>query len=142
MVSTTAPASVALQHLIDPATCIRCNTCEETCPIGAITHDTRNYVVNFDICNGCRACVPPCPTGAIDNWHRLRVEDAHAIADQLLWDELPAQAPIDDLAAGEDVPEEVAHMTALAGRDRKSTRLNSSHQIISYAVFCLKKKKD
>src|SRR5438552_9477104 len=28
----------------------------------------------------------------------------------------------------------------LANRDRKSTRLNSSHQIISYAVFCLKKK--
>src|SRR5438552_7734103 len=28
-----------------------------------------------------------------------------------------------------------------ADRDRKSTRLNSSHQIISYAVFCLKKKK-
>src|SRR5207244_9437254 len=28
-----------------------------------------------------------------------------------------------------------------SGRDRKSTRLNSSHQIISYAVFCLKKKK-
>src|SRR5258708_27444017 len=27
------------------------------------------------------------------------------------------------------------------GGDRKSTRLNSSHQIISYAVFCLKKKK-
>src|SRR5947208_11538004 len=27
------------------------------------------------------------------------------------------------------------------GLDRKSTRLNSSHQIISYAVFCLKKKK-
>src|SRR2546428_7179752 len=28
-----------------------------------------------------------------------------------------------------------------AGRDRKSTRLNSSHDQISYAVFCLKKKK-
>src|SRR5258708_26470020 len=28
-----------------------------------------------------------------------------------------------------------------AAKDRKSTRLNSSHQIISYAVFCLKKKK-
>src|SRR5258708_19379990 len=28
------------------------------------------------------------------------------------------------------------------GSDRKSTRLNSSHQIISYAVFCLKKKKN
>src|SRR5258708_29695699 len=33
-------------------------------------------------------------------------------------------------------------LAALAvGTDRKSTRLNSSHQIISYAVFCLKKKK-
>src|SRR5256885_12514737 len=28
-----------------------------------------------------------------------------------------------------------------AGKDRKSTRLNSSHLVISYAVFCLKKKK-
>src|SRR5258708_18870997 len=30
----------------------------------------------------------------------------------------------------------------LGRKDRKSTRLNSSHQIISYAVFCLKKKKN
>src|SRR3989442_12059401 len=30
---------------------------------------------------------------------------------------------------------------SLPGRDRKSTRLNSSHVRISYAVFCLKKKK-
>src|SRR5437870_7155258 len=30
---------------------------------------------------------------------------------------------------------------AVAGEDRKSTRLNSSHVAISYAVFCLKKKK-
>src|SRR2546422_4371620 len=30
----------------------------------------------------------------------------------------------------------------LPGRDRKSTRLNSSHGYISYAVFCLKKKKE
>src|SRR2546426_3363068 len=29
----------------------------------------------------------------------------------------------------------------LEGADRKSTRLNSSHLVISYAVFCLKKKK-
>src|SRR5258707_3491878 len=33
------------------------------------------------------------------------------------------------------------HFRALAKRDRKSTRLNSSHANISYAVFCLKKKK-
>src|SRR2546426_8792595 len=37
-----------------------------------------------------------------------------------------------------------AHRAAAPGsrrRDRKSTRLNSSHLVISYAVFCLKKKK-
>src|SRR5215216_7253780 len=32
------------------------------------------------------------------------------------------------------------HVRARMRGDRKSTRLNSSHQIISYAVFCLKKK--
>src|SRR2546422_6098977 len=32
-------------------------------------------------------------------------------------------------------------LPARAGKDRKSTRLNSSHGYISYAVFCLKKKK-
>src|SRR2546426_6359931 len=36
----------------------------------------------------------------------------------------------------------VPHRGAAAARlDRKSTRLNSSHLVISYAVFCLKKKK-
>src|SRR5207248_8619872 len=41
------------------------------------------------------------------------------------------------------VPGAVAFASALAasGLDRKSTRLNSSHRTISYAVFCLKKKK-
>src|SRR5207244_8127125 len=38
------------------------------------------------------------------------------------------------------VPEDVIVIVDEA--DRKSTRLNSSHQIISYAVFCLKKKKN
>src|SRR2546422_5724218 len=33
------------------------------------------------------------------------------------------------------------HPRHLVGQDRKSTRLNSSHGYISYAVFCLKKKK-
>src|SRR5688500_20047814 len=33
------------------------------------------------------------------------------------------------------------HLSTMVGRDRKSTRLNSSHLVISYAVFCLKKKK-
>ena len=47
---TTAATDVVLQHLIDPEICIRCNTCEESCPIDAITHDERNYVVNPGKC--------------------------------------------------------------------------------------------
>src|SRR5256885_9456951 len=34
------------------------------------------------------------------------------------------------------------HVVIHKARDRKSTRLNSSHLVISYAVFCLKKKKN
>src|SRR5947208_6051696 len=47
----------------------------------------------------------------------------------------PAPAPEPD--AGEGAAENELPLQP----DRKSTRLNSSHQIISYAVFCLKKKK-
>src|SRR3989449_7955314 len=39
------------------------------------------------------------------------------------------------------VPEMIGHTIAVHNGDRKSTRLNSSHGYISYAVFCLKKKK-
>src|SRR4051794_41440032 len=38
-------------------------------------------------------------------------------------------------------PVEIRELRDLTRRDRKSTRLNSSHPSISYAVFCLKKKK-
>src|SRR2546429_1495650 len=40
-----------------------------------------------------------------------------------------------------ELPTHSVHALFLSGRDRKSTRLNSSHGYISYAVFCLKKKK-
>src|SRR5205807_7274222 len=47
-----------------------------------------------------------------------------------------APAPVNDVPMDQWKPDEVeAHC-----RDRKSTRLNSSHLVISYAVFCLKKK--
>ena len=77
------------QHLIDPEICIRCNTCEATCPVGAITHDARNYVVDAAICNACLACVPPCPTGSIDNWRTVPRASAYDLASQLEWDALP-----------------------------------------------------
>src|SRR5262245_46586019 len=63
--------AVARQHVIDPEICIRCNTCEATCPEGAVTHNDRNYVVRFESCNACGACISPCPTGAIDNWRQV-----------------------------------------------------------------------
>jgi benzoyl-CoA 2,3-dioxygenase component A len=94
--------AVIQQHLIDPEICIRCNTCEATCPIGAITHDANNYVVEADKCNLCMACVPPCPTGAIDNWRKVPRVKAYSLEDQYSWDELPAELPaeaFDDAAA-------------------------------------------
>src|SRR5260221_1664901 len=46
-------------------------------------------------------------------------------------------APIRRRTSGSAAP----RRSSRAARDRKSTRLNSSHTVISYAVFCLKKKK-
>jgi benzoyl-CoA 2,3-epoxidase subunit A len=94
--------AVLKQHLIDPVICIRCNTCEETCPVGAITHDSRNYVVDPNICNACNACISPCPTGSIDNWREVRKTEAYTLDEQLTWDELPvATAPKQQAAAAE-----------------------------------------
>lgn len=91
--------AVIQQHLIDPEICIRCNTCEATCPVGAITHDERNYVVKADVCNGCMACISPCPTGSIDNWRTMPRVRAYSIEEQLAWDELPAELTAEQLAA-------------------------------------------
>src|SRR5258708_13527781 len=52
--------------------------------------------------------------------------------------ELGEQKPIPVHAL---LPKELERFLSSLSADRKSTRLNSSHQIISYAVFCLKKKK-
>jgi benzoyl-CoA 2,3-epoxidase subunit A len=90
-----APTDILKQHLIDPVICIRCNTCEETCPVDAITHDSRNYVVNPDICNGCNACISPCPTGSIDNWRKVLRAKAYTLDEQLGWDELPPEQAIE-----------------------------------------------
>ena len=86
-----AEAAVIKQHLIDPEICIRCNTCEATCPVGAITHDDRNYVVDVDKCKMCMACIAPCPTGSIDNWRTLPRIKAYSVLEQLGWEELPAE---------------------------------------------------
>ncbi len=95
MDATTFPTQAELrkQHVIDPEICIRCNTCEETCPVDAVTHDDNNYVVDASKCNFCLDCIQPCPTGAIDNW-RIIIQAAYSLDDQFSWTELPEQQDV------------------------------------------------
>src|SRR2546422_3779527 len=90
----------------------------------------------YDICSGCRRCLPLCPSfkvlfdrldvDAVDgDVEKLPTRDVKEVVDlcyqcKLCFNHCPYTPP---------------------HRDRKSTRLNSSHGYISYAVFCLKKKK-
>ncbi len=108
-----APAELVRQHLIDPEICIRCNTCEETCPKNAITHDSRNYVVRFEVCENCKACISPCPTGAIDSYRRVEKPRPYLIEEQLTWDALPPETGPDAAQAAE-IPDEVARITEIA----------------------------
>lgn len=109
---STTPLS--RQHLIDPEVCIRCNTCEEACKPKAITHDRRNYVVDFAKCNECGDCLPPCPTGAIDTWRD--VARPWTVEEQLLWDSVPAGAEAPVARADAEMPEEVARLVDEASR--------------------------
>ncbi len=90
----------AKQHLIDPEICIRCYTCEVTCPIEAITHDDTNVVVDFDKCDYCMACIPVCPTGSIDEWRV--VETPYSLEEQFGWEELPKQQELENGRSGVD----------------------------------------
>src|SRR3712207_8810990 len=72
-------------------------------------------------------------------WPHARADDDHVAVDRapaLRDDRLHPSVALerfDDLAPD--------HLHPVLAQDRKSTRLNSSHANISYAVFCLKKKK-
>lgn len=80
------------QHLIDPEICIRCYTCEMTCPEQAIEHDDMNVVVDASKCKYCMDCIPVCPTGSIDNWRV--VAQPYSLEDQYGWMELPEQQEV------------------------------------------------
>jgi benzoyl-CoA 2,3-epoxidase subunit A len=126
----TSDSEVIKQHLIDPEICIRCNTCEATCPVGAITHDDRNYVVDASKCNSCMDCISPCPTGSIDNWRLMPRVMAYPIAEQLVWDELPVELPAEQLAemGGERavIPGAVATANAVSTTESTATVAVSS----------------
>src|SRR3712207_7883740 len=71
-----------------------------------------------------------------DNWPVVKKEGAWALTEGG-WRALRSREKF--FTKPEEAPE--AKATSGSSKDRKSTRLNSSHANISYAVFCLKKKK-
>ncbi|MEO8058382.1 MAG: benzoyl-CoA 2,3-epoxidase subunit BoxA [Burkholderiales bacterium] len=119
--SATGISEVTLikQHLIDPEVCIRCNTCEETCPVDAITHDDRNYVVNAEVCNACGACLSPCPTGSIDHWRIVERAKVFTLQEQLGWDELPTTEQAGATTADDS-------LATLVGGDEAPTQVNAA----------------
>src|SRR2546426_4866886 len=70
----------------------------------------------------------------IDAHVRVRVDDARH-------DVPPARVDHPGPRRGREAAAHGGDAAVLDQQDRKSTRLNSSHLVISYAVFCLKKKK-
>src|SRR5258707_4923554 len=78
--------------------------------------------------------------------YTLSLHDALPISVSVARPSLPLHAPVrpGDGRSHERRParqHDLRHLVSPGYRDRKSTRLNSSHANISYAVFCLKKKK-
>jgi benzoyl-CoA 2,3-dioxygenase component A len=104
------------QHLIDPEICIRCYTCEMTCPEQAIEHDDNNVVVDASKCNFCMDCIPVCPTGSIDEWRVVADKDAaYSLEDQYSWEELPEQGEVSaDAADPSDDTDPIAALLAEA----------------------------
>ncbi|HEX2654055.1 MAG TPA: benzoyl-CoA 2,3-epoxidase subunit BoxA, partial [Xanthobacteraceae bacterium] len=84
-------------------------------PVGAVTHDANNYVVDPTICNFCMDCVSPCPTGSIN--HFVMVAKPFSLDDQFSWTELPPESgfsPEPDAGGAtlEAVDDEVAALLA------------------------------
>src|SRR5207302_3213973 len=76
--------------------------------------------------------------GSYTTHNQLHVRGGH----QVTWliDGVPVpNTNIADTVGAQFDPKDIDYLEIQRGRDRKSTRLNSSHVKISYAVFCLKK---
>ncbi len=129
----TEPA-VIKQHLIDPEICIRCNTCETMCPVGAITHDSANYVVDASICNWCNACISPCPTGSIDNYRSMPRVRVYSLEEQFGWESLPAELPREQLLAEAAVDGD-AEATAVVAQAAETTAAAAGTTAFNSAAF-------
>src|SRR5258707_11939629 len=84
------------------------------------------------------------PARAIRN-HEMAVLDLGQVGEQLVIPSEPIDVDLHDAEIRDRGAEMRVHQAAemaIEIEDRKSTRLNSSHANISYAVFCLKKKNE
>ncbi len=46
--------------------CIGCGSCEDECPVGAISEGEDKYVINPETCTDCGSCAEVCPVEAIE----------------------------------------------------------------------------
>src|SRR2546427_2782833 len=86
----------------------------------------------------CRVCTKPA-LSCVERTTRSSVWQPTQLSSVLFCECVPGTLAIH--SAFESWAARLDTLTRCRSRDRKSTRLNSSHSQISYAVFCLKKKK-
>ncbi|MDO4488621.1 MAG: 4Fe-4S binding protein [Eubacteriales bacterium] len=46
--------------------CLSCGSCEDQCPVSAISQGEGQYVIDADTCISCGSCADQCPVGAIE----------------------------------------------------------------------------
>src|SRR2546428_3160393 len=114
--------------IAEPCIGLKDRSCVDVCPVDCIYEGEDQLYIHPDECIDCGACEPECPVTAI-----FPEEDTPP-----QWKSYIAKNR--DVFQG-DIGLPLRRRVFLReNRDRKSTRLNSSHDQISYAVFCLKKK--
>src|SRR5690606_41726415 len=101
--------------------------------------DVLAFVVSFSICSRVRAHFSSFPTRRSSDLVELVVTCLLA-GGHVLLEDVPGTGKTTLARSIAAAVERASVVLPVPGTDRKSTRLNSSHVKISYAVFCLKKK--
>ena len=104
--------SFVRQHLIDPISCVRCDSCRFACPAQAINKIDGTLVIDFYSCDGSESCLAVCDTGAILASRIVASESVYTMAEQAAWAELPKQIE----AEGMDEAEVAASAAAVGPR--------------------------